>query len=122
LHPNSLTDRELQISRNCDDPSKNRYRPQDGPDQDRPDVGAIMTAATLRQTAAPHATVKSNIHMADDPSYCFGSGINAVHGFRFPGIFRWYDKTSTGNPLPRMGYAREFFSFAFRRAIQHPDA
>jgi hypothetical protein len=31
----------------------------------------IMTAAKLRQTAAPHANAKSEIHMAI-PSFCFG--------------------------------------------------
>src|SRR4051812_25658138 len=57
--------------RSCaNDASENRYQRQDSPDQDRPDVGAIMTAATLRQIAAPQVTVKSKIHMADDPRYC----------------------------------------------------
>jgi hypothetical protein len=30
-------------------------------------AGCIMTAATLKQTAVPHATVKSEIHMARYP-------------------------------------------------------
>ncbi|HEY4857830.1 MAG TPA: hypothetical protein VIH98_14340, partial [Xanthobacteraceae bacterium] len=32
-------------------------------------AGCIMTAATLRQTAIPDATVKSDIHMARFPSF-----------------------------------------------------
>lgn len=41
-------------------------------------VVSIRTAATPKQTAAPHATVKSDIHMSRSLSFRFGLSTNAA--------------------------------------------
>jgi hypothetical protein len=82
-----------------------------------------MTAATLRQTATPHVTVKSNIHMADDPLDCWARA--PTPGMAFGSLEPAYGgiiKPPTEILAPLAADAENFFSFAFRRAIQHADA